>query len=172
MLDKKMQAALSDQVTKEFYSAYLYMSMASYLEEQVLPGLANWMRVQAREESCHALIFFNYICEQGCVVDLGTIKAPPKDFKSVTDVFQQTLDHERVVTASIHKIADLAISIKDHATKQALEWFVAEQVEEENSADTMLRQAKRLEDDKALFLLDKDAGTRVFVLPAPLTGKV
>ena len=62
MLDKKMQSALSDQVTKEFYSAYLYMSMASYLEDQVLPGLAKWMRVQAQEESCHALIFFNYIC--------------------------------------------------------------------------------------------------------------
>ncbi|MBI5623559.1 MAG: ferritin [Elusimicrobia bacterium] len=172
MLDKKMQAALGEQATKEFYSAYLYMAMASHLEAQVLPGLAKWMRVQAQEESCHALIFFNYICERGSKVELGVIKAPPKDFKSVTEVFKHTVAHEREVTASIHGIAELAASIKDHATKQFLEWFVAEQVEEENAAETMLRQAARLEDDKALFLLDKEASARVFVLPAPLAGKV
>ncbi|MFA6317520.1 MAG: ferritin [Elusimicrobiota bacterium] len=172
MLDKKIQAALSEQVTKEFYSAYLYMSMSSYLEDQVLPGLAKWMRIQAQEESCHALIIFNYICEQGCKADLGAIAAPPKDFKSVADVFQRTVEHERLVTASIHAIVDLAVSTKDHATKQFLEWFVKEQVEEENSVETMLRQAKRLQDDKALYLLDKDAAIRVFALPSPLLGKV
>ncbi|MBI5209760.1 MAG: ferritin [Elusimicrobia bacterium] len=172
MVDKKMLKALSEQVTKEFYSAYLYMSMASYLEDKVLPGIAKWMRVQAQEESCHALIIFNYICEQGCKAELGAIKAPPSDFKSVTEVFKHTVEHEKLVTASIHAIAELAIALKDHATKQFLEWFIKEQVEEENSSETMLRQVVRLEDEKALFLLDKEAGARLFALPLPLVGKI
>lgn len=172
MLDKRIGAALNEQIVKEFYSAYLYLDMAGWLEEQVLPGLAKWMRVQAQEESCHALIFFNYVCEKGAQPVLGAVAAPPAKFKSVSDIFRQVVAHERLVTVSIHKIADLAVEQRDHATKQALEWFIAEQVEEEASAEAMLRQAERLEGDKALFLLDKDAGTRVFALPAPLTGKL
>ncbi|OGS39243.1 MAG: hypothetical protein A3J82_00220 [Elusimicrobia bacterium RIFOXYA2_FULL_69_6] len=172
MLDKKLEKALGEQVVKEFYSAYLYLAMAGWFEEQVLPGLAKWMRTQAQEEGCHALMFFNYLCEKGVQPVLGAIDAPPAKFKSVTEVFRQVVEHERAVTASIHKIADLAVELRDHATKQALEWFIAEQVEEEASAEAMLRQAQRLEGDKALFLLDKEAGTRVFTLPAPLTGKI
>ncbi|MBI5239427.1 MAG: ferritin [Elusimicrobia bacterium] len=172
MLDKKLEKALNEQVVKEFYSAYLYLAMAGWFEEQVLPGLAKWMRVQAQEESCHALIFFNYLCEKGVQPVLGAIDAPPPKFKSATDIFKAVVAHERVVTASIHAIADLAVQLRDHATKQALEWFVAEQVEEEASADAMLRQAQRLEDEKALYLLDKDAGTRVFALPPLLAGKI
>lgn len=172
MLDKKLEQALNEQVVKEFYSAYLYLAMAGWFEEQVLPGLAKWMRVQAQEESCHALIVFNYLCEKGVQPVLGAVAAPPAKFKSATGIFQQVVEHERAVTASIDKIADLALQLRDHATKQALEWLVAEQVEEEASAEAMLRQAQRLEGDKALFLLDKEAGLRVFALPAPLTGKI
>jgi ferritin len=172
MLNKKLENALNEQVVKEFYSAYLYLAMAGWFEEQVLPGLAKWMRVQAQEESCHALIFFNYLCEKGVQPVLGAVDAPPAKFKSVSEAFRQVVEHERAVTASIHKIADVAVELRDHATKQALEWFVAEQVEEEASAEAMLRQAQRLEGDKALFLLDKEAGGRVFALPAPLTGKI
>jgi ferritin len=172
MLDKKLEKALDEQVVKEFYSAYLYLAMAGWFEEQVLPGLAKWMRVQAQEESCHALIFFNYLCEKGVQPVLGGIDAPPPKFKSTTEIFKAVVAHERAVTASIHKIADLAVELRDHATKQALEWFVAEQVEEEASAEAMLRQAQRLEDEKALYLLDKESGTRVFALPQPLLGKI
>jgi ferritin len=103
---------------------------------------------------------------------LGAVAAPPAKFKSVTEIFRQVVEHERAVTASINDIADLALELRDHATKQSLEWFVAEQVEEEASAEAMLRRAQRLEGDKALFLLDQEAGTRVFALPAPLTGKI
>jgi len=172
MLDKKLEKALNEQVVKEFYSAYLYLAMAGWFEEQVLPGLAKWMRVQAQEESGHALIFFNYLCEKGVQPVLGAVAAPPAKFKSAVEIFKQVVDHERAVTASINRIADLALELRDHATKQALEWFVAEQVEEEASAEAMLRRAQRLEGDKALFLLDQEAGTRVFALPAPLTGKI
>ncbi|MCX5794620.1 MAG: ferritin [Elusimicrobia bacterium] len=172
MLDKKLEQALNEQVVKEFYSAYLYLAMAGWFEEQVLPGMAKWMRVQAQEESCHALIFFNYLCEKGARPALGAVAAPPAKFKSTTDIFKAVLAHEQAVTASINGIADLALELRDHATKQALDWFVKEQVEEESSAEAILRKAQRLEGDKALFLLDQEAGTRVFVLPVPLTGKI
>jgi ferritin len=172
MLDRKLLKALNEQVVKEFYSSYLYLAMAGWFEERVLPGLAKWMRVQAQEEACHGLIFFNHLCERGAQPVLGAVDAPPARFNSVSEVFTQVVEHERAVTASIHKIVDLAAELRDHATKQALDWFVAEQVEEEASAEAMLRQARRLEGDKALFLLDKEAATRAFALPAPLTGKI
>jgi ferritin len=172
MLDKKMTAALNDQITKEFYSAYLYMSMSAYFEGETLPGLAKWMRTQAQEESCHALMFFNYVCEQGGGVQLGAIKAPASSFKSPVEVLEQTLEHEKAVTASIYKLADLALELRDHATRQFLEWFIKEQVEEEASAGTMRDQLKRVADGNGLFVLDKDAGTRVFAVPVPLVGKI
>ncbi|MFA6004265.1 MAG: ferritin [Elusimicrobiota bacterium] len=172
MLNKKMTEALNGQITKELYSAYLYMSMAGYFENKALAGLAKWMRVQAQEESCHALILFNYVCDQGAAPAMGAITAPPAAFKSPVDVFQQTLKHERVVTASINDIVDLSLKLRDHATKQFLEWFVKEQVEEESSADTMLQKIERVGTGEALFVLDKDAGARMFVLPTPLTGKI
>lgn len=172
MLKPKMAAALNGQITKEAYSVYLYLSMAGYFEKQTLPGMAKWMRMQAQEESCHALIFFNYVCEQGVAPVLGAIAAPPAGFKSPEAVFQHTIDHERAVTAAIHKLMDLALDLRDHATRQFLEWFVKEQVEEEASASAMLQQVQRVQDGQALFVLDKDAGTRVFALPLPLVGKI
>ncbi|MFH1723080.1 MAG: ferritin [Elusimicrobiota bacterium] len=172
MINDKMTAALNDQITKEFYSAYLYMSMASYLEAQDLPGFAKWMRTQAQEELSHATIIFNYVCEQGSRAILGAIEAPTSDFKSLTDVFEHTLEHEKKVTASIHSLVDLAISERDHATKQFLEWFVKEQVEEEATAGTWLGQIKRVGDGNALFMMDKEAGARIFTVPAPLVGKL
>jgi ferritin len=167
-----MAAALNGQIAKEAYSAYLYLSMAGYFENQTLPGMAKWMRTQAQEESCHALMFFNYVCEQGATPVLGAFQAPPSGFKSAQAVFQHTVDHERAVTESIHKLMDLALDLRDHATKQFLEWFVKEQVEEEASASAMLQQVQRVKDGQALFVLDKDAGTRVFTVPVPLVGKI
>ena len=172
MMNEKVLAEFNNQIKEEMFSANLYRSLAAWFESINLKGCAKWMRVQAQEESCHALIFFNYLCEKGVQPVLGGIDAPPPKFKSTTDIFKAVVAHERAVTASIHDIADLAVQQRDHATKQALEWFIAEQVEEEASSEAMLRQAQRLEDEKALYLLDKEAGTRVFALPAPLTGKI
>ena len=172
MLKAKMAEALNSQITKEAYSSYLYLSMAGYFENLTLPGMAKWMRVQSMEESCHALIIFNYVCEQGSTPVLGPIKAPPRAFKSVEEAFAAVVEHERAVTASIHALMDLALDLRDHATKQFLEWFVKEQVEEEASAAAMLQQVQRVKEGQALFVLDKDAGARVFALPAPLTGKI
>ncbi|MFC1679245.1 ferritin [Elusimicrobiota bacterium] len=172
MIDKKMLKGLNEQITKEYYSAYLYLAMAAYLETQDLPGFAKWMRIQAQEELCHGTIMFNYICEQGERVVLGKIDAPPATFKSLKDVWQRTLDHEKVVTASIHNLVDISIAERDHATKQFLEWFVSEQVEEESTAGTWLGQVKRGGSSEALFMMDKEAGARVFTAPAPLAGKL
>jgi ferritin len=163
---------LNEQIAKEAYSSYLYLSMAGFFENQTLPGMAKWMRVQAQEESCHVLMFFNYVCEQGSVPVLGALPAPPAGFKSAQDVFQHTVDHERKVTDFINKLMDLALDLRDHATKQFLEWFVKEQVEEEASAGAMLQQVQRVKEGQALFVLDKDAGTRIFAVPVPLVGKI
>ena len=173
MISKKMVKAINDQITKEYYSAYLYMSMSAYLETQDLPGFAKWMRNQAQEELSHGTIMFNYVCDQGEHVKLGAIAAPQTQFKSLVHVYEETLKHEKVVTASIHKIVDLAIKEKDHATKQFLEWFVQEQVEEEATANSWLGQVKRVaKGGDALFMVDKEAGARVFTPPPALAGKI
>ena len=172
MLKKKMTDALNGHLVKEFYSAYLYQSMAAYFELKALPGLAKWMRVQAQEESCHGLMFFNYLCEQAAPVRLGAIDAPPNAFKSPAHVMEVTLKHEQQVTAAIHELMDLAIAERDHATKQFLEWFIKEQVEEESTASSLLDQLQRVGDGNGLFILDKEAGTRVFAVPTPLVGRV
>jgi len=172
MIKDKMLEGLNDQIAKEYYSAYLYLSMAAYLDTQDLPGFAKWMRVQVREELGHGLIMFNYVGEQGSRVTLGSIDAPPADYKSLEDVFNKVLEHEQLVTASIHNLMDIAIDERDHATKQFLEWFVAEQVEEEATASNWLAQARRVGDGNSLFLLDKEAGARAYVVPPQLAGKL
>lgn len=173
MISNKMLQTINEQITKEFYSAYLYLSMAAYFEEQSLQGCAKWMRVQAQEESCHALIFFSYVAEQGARAVLGTIDAPKADFTSVLDIFEKTLAHEQTVTASIHRLMDLAVEERDYATRKLLDWFVEEQVEEEANAGALVAQLKRVKDDSnALFLIDKELMTRTFTLPPPLVGKI
>ncbi len=115
MIDTKMEAAINAQVNAEMYSAYLYLSMAAYFQSVNLPGFASWMRVQYQEETFHAMKFFDYLLERGGRAELTAIAAPPKEFASTVAIFEETLAHERVVTGLIHKLADLAISLGDHA---------------------------------------------------------
>jgi len=169
MLSKKMLAALSDQITKELYSSYLYLQMAAWFEDQSLKGFANWMRMQVKEEDAHGMILFNYVCERGGIVDLGAIDKPPSDYASPLDVFEKVLAHEQKVTGFINDLMDLAISEKDHATKNRLDWFVDEQVEEESNATDLVGKLKLIgKDSKGLLMLDKDLSARVFVIPSPL----
>ena len=173
MLSKKMLKTLNEQIAKEWYSGYLYMQMAAYFDSENLPGFAHWMRVQGQEELSHGLIFFNYVCERDGYVELGPIESPVGKFDSPLDVFEKTLKHEQLVTALIHNLVNIAIEEKDHASKNRLEWFVSEQVEEEANATTMIGKLKRLKkDSEAIFLLDAENATRVFAVPAPLAGKV
>ncbi|MBN1163971.1 MAG: ferritin [Candidatus Krumholzibacteriota bacterium] len=172
MLNKKIEKALNDQVAAEFYSAYLYLAMAAFLESLDLPGFANWMRVQYQEETAHGQILYNYIFERDGMVILQAIDAPPEEWKSVQDVFDEVYKHEQKVTALINNLVDLALSEKDHATYNFLQWFVKEQVEEEASAKAVQQQLRLLGDSKSgLFMVDREMGARIFNTPAPLLGQ-
>ena len=158
---------LNRQVNAELYSSYLYLSMAAYFESINLKGFANWMKIQAQEEVTHAMKFFDYINERGGRVTLDAIKKPPAEWKSPLDVFENTYKHEVNVTKMINSLVDLAIKEKDHATYNMLQWFVAEQVEEEASADAIRQQLKFIgKDGRGLLMLDRELSRRVFTPPA------
>lgn len=166
MLTAKMEKALNGQINAELYSAYLYLAMASYFEQNDLPGFANWMRIQVQEEQFHAMKQFDYVLERGGKAVLGSIDAPPASWESIVAVFEATLKHEQMVTGLINELVYLARDERDNATEIFLQWFVKEQVEEEDSASTILGQLKLIEGSpQALFLIDRELGQRVFVPP-------
>jgi ferritin len=161
MLSKAMQDAINEQIKNELYSAYLYLSMSSYCESINLPGFAHWMRVQHREEAGHAMKFYHYVFDRGGRVIFQAIDKPPSEFKSVQEVFKETLEHERKVTAMIGNLCALAAKENDYATTEMLQWFVKEQVEEEKSAGQILEQLKMLGDKGAgLIMLDRHLASR------------
>lgn len=164
MLTKRMEEELNKQINAEYWSAYFYLSMSAYLDNEGLAGSANWMRIQYQEEISHALKFFDYIVERGGRVDLMPIAEVPKNWNGIIDIFNETLNHERVVTGLIYNLMDIAIEEKDHAAKSFLQWYVDEQVEEESGVQTILDQLKMVEGKgNGLFMIDKDLGQRVFV---------
>ena len=166
MLDEKLEKALNDQLNAEFYSAYLYLSMAAYFRSINLSGFANWMEVQYQEEVAHAMKFYNYINERGGRVQLGTIQAPPTQWDSPLAVFEAALEHEQKVTGLINDLVELAIQEHDHATNIFLQWFVTEQVEEEDSASEVVEKLKLMGDARGgLFMLDRELGQRTFTPP-------
>jgi ferritin len=167
MIVDAMQKAINEQVNAELYSAYLYLSMKAYFEDAGLPGFANWMQVQTLEESSHAMKLFGYLVERGGRVHLGAIEEPPSEWEGPQAVFENVLAHEQFVTGRINSLMDLAIELKDHATANMLQWFIAEQVEEEASADTLLQKVKLMKDAPGgLFMLDQELAARVFTPPA------
>jgi len=167
MLSKKMQEALNDQMKWEFYSAFLYLAMAGYFLSKNLDGFANWMQVQMQEETAHAMMFFKYIDEAGGRPDVRAFDQMENEYKSVTDVFKATVEHEKLVTKRINDLMDLAVKEKDHATAQFLAWFVKEQVEEVAEPTKILEQLKLTkEQGNALMMLDRELGQRVFNPPA------
>lgn len=161
MLSKAVQDAINEQINSEFYSAYLYLSMASYFEAANLRGSAHWMRVQSQEEWSHAMKLFDYVNDQNGRVVLQGIEQPPAEFTSSLDVFQQTLDHERKVTAMINRVYDLAAKENDRATQVALQWFITEQVQEEKAATMIVEQLDLIgESTVGLLMLDSQLGQR------------
>ncbi len=167
MLSPKMQAALNAQINAEYYSSYLYLSMAAYAESMNLKGLANWFRVQAQEELGHAMKFFDFVADRSGRVTLTSIDGPPTDWASPVAAFEAALTHERHISSLINKLVDLALAESDHATNNFLQWFVAEQVEEEATADGIVQQLRLVKDAPGgLFLLDRELSQRTFVPPA------
>jgi ferritin len=133
MLKEKMQEALSEQINKEMYSSYLYLAMSAYSSSVGLEGFAHWFRVQAEEENIHAMKLFDYINDQGGKVKLKEIKEPPMEFGTAMEMFQQTLKHEQFITRSINELVELANAENDEITASFLQWYVKEQVEEEEN---------------------------------------
>jgi len=164
VLTDRMHKALNDQLQAEFYSAYLYLSMAAYFDDKGLEGMANWMTIQFQEEQSHALKFYRYIAERGGRVELGAIEKPTQDWDSPLAAFEGALEHEQMVTGLINKLADLAIEEKDHATHNMLQWYIAEQVEEEANVDAIVNQLKMIGGQgHGLFMIDREMKGRVFV---------
>jgi len=168
MLSKKMEAAINEQINAELYSAYLYLSMSAWFEGKNLKGFANWMYIQWQEETAHAMKFFNYVNERGGSVVLKAIDKPKASWKSIIEVYAETLKHEQHVTALINNLVNIAVSEKDHATNNFLQWYVAEQVEEEANATGILEELKLIEGKgPALLMIDREMKQRVFVPITP-----
>lgn len=166
MLSDNLLKNLNDQVNFEFYSSYTYLAMAAYAESVDLGGIANFFRVQAQEELFHAMKLYDYIFQKNGVVELDKIDKPEGKYKSIIDVFETGYKHEQLVTSRIYKLADIASEEKEHATISLLRWFIDEQVEEENTFNTLLKKIKRAEDNPAaLYMLDEELATRVFTPP-------
>jgi len=166
MITEKMQDAMNEQIKWELYSAYFYMAMCAQFLHDNLPGFANWMRVQAQEEMMHALKFYDFINERGGRIELRAVDGPPKVWASPLAAFQDTYAHEQIVTSRIDSLVDLAREQHDHASEIFLQWFVTEQVEEEASADALVQELRRIQDNSgALFMLDRELGQRVFTPP-------
>jgi ferritin len=166
MMSKKMADAINEQINKEFYSAFLYLSMATKLEDMTLPGFANWMRVQYEEEVFHAMKLLNHLVERGERVNLKEIEAPPVEWKSPLEIFSEAYDHEVKVTEMINNLVRIAMDDNDFATNQFLLWYVEEQVEEEDNTSTIRDKIKLVDEmPGGLYMLDKELATRTFTPP-------
>lgn len=166
MLNKRMEESLHEQMNRELYSAYLYMSMSSHCSSKGLKGFANWFMVQYHEEMFHAMKFYEYINLQGGNALLKGISEPPSSFESPLDMFNKTLQHEQFITKSINELMELAIAEKDHATQIILQWYVTEQVEEESNDNEIISQLKIIKDDpQGIMMLDRELAGRMTTVP-------
>ena len=167
-INQELVDAINDQLNFELYSAFIYLSMGAWFEEQNLTGMAHWMEVQYQEEFSHAMRFYRHLTERGARVVLKQIDAPQTEWKSAHEVFAVAYHHETVVTERIYKIGDIADRLGDRSTQSMLTWFYNEQTEEE--AKTMeLRDKLKLIGDSipALLLLDTELGARPPAGPIP-----
>ncbi len=164
MIDAKIQDALNDQINWEISSGYLYLAMAAQFAELGMSGGQNWMVAQYKEELAHAEKMINYVVARGGRVKLAAIPEPRAEWPDGLSMFKDALAHEEGVTERIHAIASLALELKDHATYNFLQWFIAEQVEEEETAGEMVQKFTMAGEHPAgLYQLDKELATRVFV---------
>lgn len=161
-----MESSFNKQLNREMYSAYLYLSMSNYCNENGMKGFSRWFMVQYHEEMYHALKMYEFIQQRGGKVRLNTIAAPESMWKSSLDVFEKTLEHEEAVTQWINELMDVAIDEKDHASKIFIQWFISEQVEEEDNDRDIVSKLKLISNNpQGLFMLDKELGTRIATSP-------
>lgn len=165
MLSKKLEKAINEQVTKEIFSAHLYLSMAAYLDSVDLPGASNWMKLQYKEELMHAEKLMNFVMERDGRAIISKIDAPKAEWNSVLDVFEEAYAHEQKVTAWIGELVKIAREEADYATEIFLQWFITEQIEEEGNTKAIVQQFKMIDNSRhGLFMLDKELGSRTLNL--------
>lgn len=171
MISKRLHDAINAQVNAELWSAYLYLAMSLDAESKGYKGVANWFYVQFQEEQAHARIFMNYLNSRDAKVTLLPIDPVPASWDSVLDMFKQTLEHEKKVTSLINNLAFIATDDRDFASINRLNWFIDEQVEEEESARDMIAAFEAVEGNKyGMYMLDKDLATRTYTAPSPLAA--
>ncbi len=164
MISKKMEQQLNEQMKNEFYSAYFYLAMASWLAGKNLNGFANWFSVQVQEERDHALMIRDYLLRVGAKPDFMAIDAPKANFESAMDICKKTLAHEQLVTSLIYKLMDTAQEEHDYKTIQFLQWFVSEQAEEEENAQGLIERLKIAGNSEAgILYLDAEMAARTYV---------
>ena len=167
MISKKLENAINYQINRELFSEYYYLSMASYFSSVGLSGFENFFLIQVEEERFHAMKMYKFLNEKGGKVTLQAIEEPTTEFKSPLEVFEMAYEHEKLVSKLINELMDLAIKENDHAAKNHLNWFVDEQVEEEDSMDTIVNKLKLIDGEGyGLLMLDKELGQRTFTPPA------
>ncbi len=167
MISEKMQEALNGQIREEVFSAYLYWSMSAYFEGKNLGGYGSWFRTQAIEEMAHAEKFFKFVLDRGGAPILQSIDAPPAVWDSPLAAWEDAYKHECHISSCINKLVAVAKDENDNATRNMLEWFVNEQVEEEKTADEQVQNLKLIADNGyGLLMLDREAAQRVFAAPA------
>jgi ferritin len=161
MISDAMQKAINEQINKELYSSYLYLSMAAHFEDANLPGFARWMHTQADEERAHGMKLFAHLVDRGGRVTLAPIAGPQTEWKTSLEVFKQVQSHEAAVTASINALYEVALKEKDYPAQMLLQWFINEQVEEEKNAADVVRQLELIDArGTAVLMLDHQLGKR------------
>ena len=167
MLDKNVSKLINEQINKELYSAYLYLDFSIYYESQGLDGFANWYMIQAQEERDHAMLMLKYLQNNGEEVTLEAVGKPDKEYSGLMDPLKFGFEHEQYVTSLINDIYGAAYAVKDFRTMQFLDWFVKEQLEEEKSADDMIKKMELFgNDSKGLYSLDAEYAARVYTAPS------
>ena len=161
MISEAINDILNEQINKEFYSGYLYLSMSAHLKELGLNGFASWMRHQAREEVEHGLKIFDYLIDCNSFVTLKQIRTPEFEFNGILSIFNIVYEHEKCITRAIMSVAKKAEEECDRTTLNFVDWFIEEQIEEEEAVRNIIKRLEMFGDDKvALYLMDKELGER------------
>ncbi|RLE19338.1 MAG: ferritin [Acidobacteria bacterium] len=161
MISKEMEKALNDQINAEFFSAYLYLAMAAYFEDENLSGCAHWMELQYQEESEHGMKIYKYINDRGGRVQLNAIEKPQEKWENPLAAFEAAYKHEQYITGRINDLMKLAVELNDFTTQSFLQWYLNEQIEEEANVDGIVQSFNLMGNDKrALFMMDRELKQR------------
>jgi ferritin len=160
-MKQNVQDAINDQIQAEFHSAYLYLAMSAHMEANNFSGFANWLHIQWQEETLHAMKLYNFVLQRGGRVELKTLEKPEFEAETALELFEAVLKHEQYITSRIHNLYDLALKERDYPLQTLLHWFIDEQVEEEDNANSIIDKLKLIGDSGPnLFLVDQELGQR------------